>query len=79
MSYLEDYVEPAIHSHATDELPSDHPRAFDHVSCLRCGELVHASNNETMQTWVELPAGHAFCLACFVIIDGGVAGWTEPE
>lgn len=57
-------VEPIIHSHITDLLDDDHPLAFRQVHCELCGELVHAANNECMQSWVEF-AGHIICLIDF--------------
>lgn len=56
--------EPRIHSHITDALPSGHPLAFTQVHCQICHVLVHAGNNECMQTWVETGQGD-HCLACF--------------
>ena len=53
-----------MHSHITDELPSKHPLANEQVYCKSCGELVHAANNECMQTWVETGDG-SFCVTCF--------------
>lgn len=60
--------EPVIHSHITDCLPEGHPLAYESVSCIVCGVLVHASNNECMQTWVETGCGSG-CLKCFA--EGG--------
>jgi hypothetical protein len=45
--------EPLIHSHRADGLPIKHELASKDVGCARCGVLVHAFNNECMQTWVE--------------------------
>ena len=56
--------EPQIHSHITDVLADEHPLAYDHVECVVCKELVHAANNECMQTWVESGSGN-YCLKCF--------------
>lgn len=56
--------EPIFHSHMSDVLPDDHPLATETVFCLKCKkEMLHASNNECMQTWVEI-YGKPFCLAC---------------
>lgn len=55
--------EPLIHSHATDCLPEDNPLAFEQVHCRSCGVLVHAGNNECMQTWFEFEGGNA-CAQC---------------
>ena len=76
--------EPQIHSHITDELPSDHPLVNEQVTCDHpaCQELIHAFNNECMQTWVETGQGN-FCIECFsryatkVLSDG--YGIPEPE
>lgn len=58
--------EPLIWSHITDGLPEDHPLAYEAVFCsVGDGELLHASNNECMQTWVETGRG-AYCLVHFV-------------
>lgn len=58
--------EPKIHSHMTDELPGDHPRAYDCIMCDAegCKNMLHASNNECMQTWIETDNGN-FCTDCF--------------
>lgn len=61
--------DPLIHTHITDVLPDDHPQAFESINCSACGEMVHAFNNECMQTWVETGKGN-FCIFCFVKIDG---------
>ena len=57
--------EPIIHSHITYVLSDGHPLADETVNCIRCAEMVHAFNNECMQTWVETGEGN-FCFACFV-------------
>lgn len=64
--------EPKIHSHITDELPQNHPLAFSCIYCdsLNClsregSAMLHASNNECMQTWVESGIGN-YCIRCFV-------------
>ena len=57
--------EPVIHSHMDDVLPKHHPLAYETVSCIKCGEMLHAGNNECMQTWVEL-RGKTFCITCFL-------------
>lgn len=61
--------EPQIHSHITDGLPHMHPLADEQVTCTRCGVLVHAFNNECMQTWVETGLGN-YCLVCFCNLHG---------
>ena len=64
--------EPVIHSHITDELPEDHPLAYKQLYCDKCPDtLVHAFNNECMQTWVETRSGN-YCLKCFSEIGGTV-------
>jgi len=71
--------EPLIHSDLTDELPLDHPRAFETIYCskLECGTMLHASNNETMTTWVETKSGN-YCLPCFTFLDekDGSDAWS---
>lgn len=57
--------EPKIWSHITDLLPNDHPLAGTTVSCTVCGAMVHCSNNECMQTWLETGRG-PHCAPCFV-------------
>ncbi len=78
-------VEPVVHSHITDVLPEDHPKAYpeetDGLFCECCGEMVHAINNECMQTWIEW-AGHVCCGKCFgyVLIESkGVLDEAELE
>lgn len=58
-------VEPKIHSHIEDMLPDDHHLACEDVECKGCGDMVHAFNNECMETWVETGLGN-FCLGCFI-------------
>jgi hypothetical protein len=53
-----------IHSHITDMLSDDHQLAFESVYCTQCGDMVHACNNECMQTWIEWKNKGA-CLICF--------------
>ena len=64
--------DPKLHSHIEDTLPDDHPLAFESVECLTCHVLVHAFNNECMQTWIETGQGN-FCVACFANIPGVLA------
>jgi len=73
-------IEPKIHSHLTDVLPESHPLAQEEVFCAECGEMVHAANNECMQTWVETGAG-AYCLRCFARAAGDVMDdkWGLPD
>ena len=56
--------EPRIHSHITDCLPHSHLSAYDMVYCCTCKNILHAANNECMQTWVETGIG-PFCIMCF--------------
>ena len=56
--------EPKIHSHIEDVLPGDHPLAYEVVCCESCKVMVHAFNNECMQTWIETGNGN-FCVPCF--------------
>jgi hypothetical protein len=69
-----DVIEPQIHSHNIDVLAYDHPWAWEQVYCESCSELVHAVNNECMQTWIEYGAKErrAICATCF-----GITGDTE--
>lgn len=60
--------EPVIHSHITDRLPDDHKNAYESVYCSKCEQMVHAFNNECMQTWVETGIG-VFCGNCFRKLD----------
>jgi hypothetical protein len=72
-------TDPVIHSHHTDVLPEDHPKAYVGASCLRCRTLVHASNNECMTTWIEW--GEAvLCGECFMpLLADGVLAWAQFE
>ena len=56
--------EPLIHSHITDCLPDTHPLRNSSVYCNKCKEMLHASNNECMQTWIEADKGN-YCTQCF--------------
>jgi len=56
--------DPVLHSHIEDVLPDDHPLAFSDVFCRECGGMLHADNNECMQTWVETGLWN-FCIQCF--------------
>ena len=64
MNILKD---PIIHSHIEDLLPDLHPLAFVTVNCKVCNELLHAANNECMQTWVETGQGN-YCIKHFAEI-----------
>ena len=59
----------AMHTHITDGLPDGHSLRDQHVSCGKCGELVHAADNECMQTWFEF-RGSILCSACLKGIPG---------
>jgi len=57
--------EPNIHSHITDVLDDSHPLAYETVYCDKCrSAMLHAANNECMQTWIETGKGN-FCTHCF--------------
>ena len=60
-------TEPKIHSHIEDVLPDCHPQAYTNLHCKCCNVMVHAFNNECMQTWVETGDGN-FCFACFAAV-----------
>lgn len=61
--------EPRIHSHLIDVLPDDYKGLNDKVDpdksidCDCCGVIVHAFNNECMQTWIETETGN-YCTVC---------------
>lgn len=61
--------EPLYHSGITDGLfEKNNPlRNTDSLYCNRCGEMLHASNNECMQPWMETGKGN-YCLYCFPFI-----------
>lgn len=67
------FCDPILHSHIEDCLEDDHPWAFQMIKCEGCGELVHASNNECMQTWLEIYLGGgkrvSYCVNCFKITE----------
>jgi hypothetical protein len=56
--------EPIIHSHITDCLEESHYLANCDVFCCICKVMVHANNNECMQTWFETKRGN-YCIECF--------------
>jgi len=56
--------EPKIHSHITDGLSENDNNAYKCVYCNICSEMLHCSNNECMQTWIETGEGN-FCFKCF--------------
>lgn len=66
--------EPLIHSHLTDRLPDEHPLANESVDCDRCRALLHACNNECMQTWFETAAGN-FCTECYTLKPAMFGHW----
>jgi hypothetical protein len=55
--------EVKVHSHVEDELPDGHPLQWQQVQCVACGVLVHAGNNECMQTWFEFSNANV-CAPC---------------
>lgn len=55
--------EPKIHF-LNDDLLDDHEYAFETLYCKNCKEMIHAGNNELMQTWVQSHKGN-YCLTCF--------------
>lgn len=73
-------TEPLIHSNITDVLPEDHLYAYSTLYCRSCLEMVHACNNECMQTWVETGKG-PYCLRCFADHTDGVVEdeWALPQ
>ena len=69
--------EPVIHSHVTDVLDDNHPLAYKIVDCQKCGSMVHCSNNECMQTWLEWGL-YILCGECAApLIATGVLEATE--
>jgi formylmethanofuran dehydrogenase subunit E len=60
---LDDADDIVMHTHISDGLPAKHPLCNRHVACDRCDELVHAENNECVQTWFEF-RGHVLCASC---------------
>ena len=56
--------EPIVHSHITDVLEETHPLSNKTIECDKCKVMVHASNNECMQTWFETEHGN-YCTSCF--------------
>jgi hypothetical protein len=67
--------EPIIHSGITDQLPADHPLAWESVYCVKCGQMVHGIPNENMRPWVETGKG-AWCLEDFT---AAFAEDNDPE
>jgi hypothetical protein len=65
-------TEPRLHSHVTDALPPDHPRAHTRVYCDRCDTLLHMQTNSCMRTWIESGRGN-HCVRCFIVVAGGLA------
>ena len=68
--------DPVLHSHVEDMLPAAHALAFQQVHCAGCGALLHAANNECMQTWIETGRGN-YCVPCFAKIEEVEA--LDPE
>ena len=60
--------EPLIHSHLQDCLPLTHCLCHEDIFCDMCNVMIHAHNNECMQTWLETSSGN-FCTKCFPITD----------
>lgn len=60
-----DLREPELHTNITDELPEDHPQAYENIYCTSCSTLVHAGNNENMDSWLETNSG-AYCIPCWL-------------
>lgn len=63
-------VEPLFHSEIVDGLNEDHPRAYQAIYCSHCNEMLHCSNNECMQSWLEfayMPLD--LCLSCFIELE----------
>jgi hypothetical protein len=69
--------EPLIHSHFEDGLPDNHLLAHQQITCSKCRVLVHARNNECMQTWIETYRGN-FCTACMPLEPVLQIPWVEP-
>ncbi len=71
MKVIEHSQDPVCHSHVDDILPDDHPLAFRQVYChssrhkIKNSPLLHAGNNECMQTWFEF-SNIALCEQCFI-------------
>lgn len=55
--------DPILHTHGSDVLPADHPWADSSVYCAKCNVMLHAENNECMQSWVEYERV-ALCTEC---------------
>lgn len=70
-------AEPVMHSHHTDVLAEDHPWAHRMIFCGHCGDMVHADNNECMQTWFEFGDG-VLCGRCFAPLLTGEYGVFRP-
>jgi hypothetical protein len=64
MKYFEKEI--VIHTNISDALPENHPLAYKTVCCDKCGETLHAVDNECMQTWFETDQGN-YCANCFKI------------
>ena len=56
-------TEPVLHTHVTDGLPDDDPRAQESIVCIECKCLVHAFPNECMTAWADTDDG-PLCLIC---------------
>jgi hypothetical protein len=81
--------EPVIHSLITDDLPKDHPFAFEELFCKYCDAMVHCFNNECMTMWVEdftdekgipnLEKPLIYCFECFVMKLYRIKEKDRPE
>jgi hypothetical protein len=58
-------TEPVLHTHVTDGLPDDDPRAWESIYCIVHGGLVHSIPNECMTAWADTDDG-PMCLACLL-------------
>jgi hypothetical protein len=67
--------EPLVHSHLSDCLPSSHPLAHKQVHCDKCDGIVHAGNNECMQTWFEFEEANV-CAQCMGTLPKVL--WSVP-
>ena len=56
-------TEPVLHSHVTDCLPDDDPRAQTSIRCVMHGGVVHSIPNECMTAWADTEDG-PLCLDC---------------
>ena len=60
-----DIKEPLIHSGiSVDDLPEDHPLAWENIHCHWCGATVHCELNDIHRPWIETNSG-AYCVPCW--------------